>query len=400
MRYNYDNYRLLLEKAGRLYERHEAGRRETFNVFSVLRSEHDEVNLHSRFLAALLDYRKSHDGPRENLADFLRSVDVRDFEQNHATVERESGNIDILIRDRASKQAVVIENKIWAGDQPRQLQRYAEQLKEEGHDAPHLLYLTLDGRDPSEDSAGDLKYDCISYKEHISRWLGRCQKRAYDEPALRESVAQYARLIGKLTGTDFSEAYMSDLKKLCLEDNNLVLVHDLNEAMVRARIELLQKLWQEIDCALKKEIPDLTSKNQPEGDFKERIEEFVTRRRSYKWHGLYYRFSPFAVLGLVVGDSIRFGVCCYSQEQEHKDESKRKEEYNKLKEALGGDRSDEWWPWFRQPPTDLNLKYPTREHFELLANDDARREYASEVVSGVRDVWNRIKEAKKAGLIR
>ena len=81
---NYDNYRLLLEKAGRLYERHEAGRRETFNVFSVLRSEHDEVNLHSRFLAALLDYRKSHDGPRENLADFLCSVGVRDFEQDHA----------------------------------------------------------------------------------------------------------------------------------------------------------------------------------------------------------------------------------------------------------------------------------------------------------------------------
>ena len=40
-----DNYRfrLLLEKAGRLYERHEAGRPEPFNVFSVLRSQHDEV---------------------------------------------------------------------------------------------------------------------------------------------------------------------------------------------------------------------------------------------------------------------------------------------------------------------------------------------------------------------
>ena len=391
---NYDNYRLLLEKAGRLYERHEAGRRETFNVFSVLRSEHDEVNLHSRFLAALLDYRKSHDGPRENLADFLCSVDVRNFEHNDATVERESGNIDILIRDSASKQAVVIENKIWAGDQPRQLQRYAEQLEENGYGAPHLLYLTLDGHAPSEDSARDLKYDCISYNEHLSPWLERCQKRAYDKPALRESVAQYLRLIKKLTGKDFSEAYMSDLKKLCLEDNNLVLVRDLSEAMVGARISLLQKLWQEIDCALKKEIPDLTNKNQPEGDFKkEWIEEFVTRRRSYKWRGLYYRFSPFAVLGLAVGDSIRFGVCCYSQEKEHKEESRRKEEYNKLKEALGGDGSDEWWPWFRQPPTDLNLKYPTREHLELLANEKARQDFAAEVASGVSEVWDSIKEA-------
>ena len=384
---NYDNYRLLLEKAGRLYERHEAGRRETFNVFSVLRSEHDEVNLHSRFLAALLDYRQSHDGSRENLADFLCSVGVRDFEQDHAKVERESGNIDILIRDRAFKQAVVIENKIWAGDQPRQLQRYAEQLEQEGYGAPHLLYLTLDGHDPSEDSAGDLKYDCISYNEHLSPWLERCQKRAYDEPALRESIAQYVRLIRKLTGTDFSEAYMSDLKGLCLEDNNLVLVHDLKAAMVGARICLLQKLWQEIDCALKKEIPDLTSKNQPEGDFKEWIEEFVTRRRSYKWHGIYYRFSPCAVLGVEVGDSILFGVKCYSQEH--------KNEHNKLKEALGGDGSNEGWPWWKWAPTDLNLKYPTREHLELLANEKARGKYASEVVSGVSEVWNGI---KKAGL--
>ena len=42
-----DTFRLLLAKAARLFERHEAGRRERFNVFSVLRSEHDEVNLHS-----------------------------------------------------------------------------------------------------------------------------------------------------------------------------------------------------------------------------------------------------------------------------------------------------------------------------------------------------------------
>ena len=400
---HYDNYRLLLEKAGRLYERHEAGRRETFNVFSVLRSEHDEVNLHSRFLAALLDYRKSQDGRRENLADFLRSVDIRDFDQNHAAVERESGNIDILIRDRVSKQAVVIENKIRAGDQPRQLQRYAEQLEEKGYGSPHLLYLTLDGHDPSEDSAGSLKPECISFGD-ILPWLKRCQERAYDEPALRESVAQYVRLIEKLTGTDFSEAYMSDLKKLCLQDNNLVLVHDLNEAMVGARIELLQKLWQEIDCELRgisdlqeidhklKEIPLISSDIS-----KETVERFVRRKRGYRYHGLYYKFSPCAALSVEAVDPIFFGVKC--------EKEKNKDDYDKLKETLGkkldggwsddkeGDRSVAWWPWWRNLLTDLNLKYPTREHFERLANEKARKDYVAEVVSGVSEVWDRIKSA-------
>ena len=166
------NYQLLLEKAARLYERYEAGRQDPFNVFSVLRTEHDEVNLHSRFLAALLDYRQPSNGRRENLADFLCRVGVRDLDQERATVERERGNVDILIRDppshdRSSRQAVVIENKIWAGDQPQQLLRYAEQQEKDRY-TPHLLYLTLDGHDPSEDSASGRDYECISYKDHLS----------------------------------------------------------------------------------------------------------------------------------------------------------------------------------------------------------------------------------------
>ena len=205
-----DNYRYrwLLSEAARLYERHEAVRRDPFNVFSVLHTEYDEVNLHSWFLHALLDYRQLSTGHRKNLADFLHSIvrmDKDKIDPDDAIVERESDNIDILIRDPSSVRdhpsAVVIENKIWAGDQPEQLRRYEKKMKGQSY-TPHLLYLTLDGRSPSEDSADGLKYECISYKEDLPPWLKRCQKRAYDEPALRESVAQYLHLIAKLTATD------------------------------------------------------------------------------------------------------------------------------------------------------------------------------------------------------
>ena len=387
------NYQLLLEKAARLYERHEAGRRDPFNVFSVLRTEHDEVNLHSRFLAALLDYRQPSDGHRENLKDFLCTVGIRDLKHEDATVGREIDNVDILIRDSSS--AVVIENKIWAGDQPKQLERYAKQQKREGYEKPHLLYLTLDGHDPSEDSVGDLNLECISlkcisYKEHLSPWLERCQQRAVDEPALRESVAQYLRLIAKLTGTDYSEAYMSDLKKLCLQDNNLVLVHDLNKAMVEARVSLLLQLWQEIECKLREEISDLPEKSEVSDISEERIRRFVTYQRSYRVHGLYFGFGRYAKLGVEVGDSIFFGVKCWQKESE--------DEHNKLREelekALKGGRSEEWWPWMQDAPP-LNLKYPNRKDLELLANEKKRQEYAAEVASGVGEVWEKI---KKAGL--
>ena len=305
-------FRLLLEKAARLQDPHEAGRREAFNVFSVLRSEHDEVNLHSRFLAALLDHRQSPGESRENLEDFLDRFKIHNVDHDRATVDREWNNIDIVICDRSSMQAVIIENKIWAADQPRQLERYAEQMKEY---ECHVLYLTPDGREACEDSAGDIEYRCISYKSDLVPWLKGCQKRAYDEPTLRESVAQYLRLIGKLTGTDFSEAYMNDLKELCLMDDNLDLVHDLGEAMVDAKISPLGKVWREIECGLQEEIPDLPVKSDDSDITEMRIRRFVTGQRKYNWHGLYFRLDDNAKLCVEVEDYIYFGVYCKDMPQ-------------------------------------------------------------------------------------
>lgn len=229
-----DNYRSLLKDAALIYEKHEAGRKEPFNIFTVLHKETDEVNLHSRFLHALLNHQSSDTG-RQNLKDFLQRVGIEDFEQNDAKIRREYRNIDILISNNTTNQAVVIENKIkeikYRKDEPQQLQRYYKILQEEGYRNICLLYLTLDGHDPSEDSVGNLPYETISYRDDLLPWLRCCQMHACDEPELRESIAQYIHLIRKLTGTDFKEAYMNELKSLLFEDNNLVLAHDLNDAM-------------------------------------------------------------------------------------------------------------------------------------------------------------------------
>ena len=222
------NYQLLLEQAARLYDKYEAGRPKPFNIFPVLRSESDEVNLHSPFLHALLDCEKPGKG-RENLVDFLQlqHVGMGNFEQDNVKVKREHDYIDILITNDV-RESVVIENKIYAGDQPKQLCRYYDTLKNQGYVNIHLLYLTLYGADPSEASFCGLHceahshHKAISYKDTLPDWLERCQQRAYDEPGLRESIAQYRLLVQKLTGMDFGEAYMP-LTDLCLKDNNLLL---------------------------------------------------------------------------------------------------------------------------------------------------------------------------------
>lgn len=386
---NYHNYQLLLAKAAQLYYKYDAGRSEPFNVFSVLHKEDDEVNLHSRFLHALLDYRKPGDDARENLKDFLDHVGVEDFELCDVNVEREYYDIDILIIN-ADKKAIIIENKIKAKDQQEQLKRYYKILKELGYSDIHLLYLTLDGRDPSYNSVGDLDCKLISYEELIP-WLERCQKRAYDEPELRESLIQYLLLVRKLTGTDFRRKYMNELKKLCLEDNNFVLIRELNDAMGEAGTELL---WDEIESELRLEIPDLPDKG-----------------KEHSSKGLCYRLSEATSLKVGVGvypndhNRIWFGVVCSKE--------KYKDKYNMLKNALkdvsDGETDNEHPRWWITGKT-LNINKPD---FGLLSDKEKRRKYAKETAQeilkkGLKEVWeilediamvNAIKEGEKTELV-
>lgn len=102
-----------------------------FNLFSVLRSSSDEVNLHSRFLAFLLNPKASHNCGSELLKNFLSTMEIEGFDVTNATVQTEYHNIDVLIRNPAG-QAIIIENKIYADDQPEQLARYYQRMVNEG----------------------------------------------------------------------------------------------------------------------------------------------------------------------------------------------------------------------------------------------------------------------------
>ena len=380
----------LLKRAAHLYEKYEARREVPFNIFSTLRGERDEVNLHSRFLHALLNYQRSPDAPRQNLESFLRRIvkNNKDFAQSGIKVERERDNIDILITNDV-RQAVVIENKIGAEDQSQQLQRYHDGLRERGFNDISLLYLTLDGYDPSEDSVGNLDYQNISYRDDLPPWLEGCQKRAYDEPALRESIGQYLQLIRKLTGTDFSEAYMKDLEKLCLEGNNLTLIPDLNEAVIRVRILLLKKLYGEIDSVLTELISKEPADKDKEREFSEEtMGRYVRSTKGSMYYGLFYPFgSGDAQIGVEFGSDIAFGVH-YAKE---KDEAK----YSRIKEALkdvNGGKSNKSWPWYRCVDGGPDLRNPTSENLEfvskLLSDEEARKTYVEEIAHRLKPVWD------------
>ena len=362
---------LLLKDAAILYERYGAGRPEPFNVFTAMFDDKDEVRLHSRFLAALLDHRKPGEKKRANLHDFMKKFapePLRCFKPCGAKVERERWHIDILITNDCG-QALAIENKIYAGDQDRQLERYHEKLVKQGYKDIHILYLTIDGRNPSDLSIGKLRkedYKSISY-EKILCWLKRCRKRAYDEPELRDTVAQYSRLIEKLTkGSEL----MNELKDLCLRDNNLLVAHHLAEALTHAKASLMHKMWEKIKKELERHSftdPIEEWSSITEDTIRNTIEK--TRERSF---GLYWSFgqNP-AYLGVEASGGYGFYVGVWCNQGENKE--KYDEINSRLESELGrGEEPDSSLPWWCVLRRDGTGFLP--DDIKTLADEKARNE--------------------------
>jgi hypothetical protein len=193
---------------------------ERFNIFQVLNITTDEVRLHSKFLAELLDPNGTHDKGSVFLYRFLEitgSTGLIDLDSVRVSVEYHIGNvtptaggrIDILIQDHL-ENALIIENKIYAGDQENQLLRYFNYAKsiERRGGTVKLIYLTLFEKNASEFSLGSElnhnDYHNITYQETIIRWLEDCVNLVQNTPKLSIAIAHYLQLLKQLTYQDLS----------------------------------------------------------------------------------------------------------------------------------------------------------------------------------------------------
>ena len=218
-------------------------RGENYNIFNDLGFMSDEVHLHSMFLANLLNPKGSHGQRGKFLEAFLKmlqksfpaiSADSLELDTTIASVEvekyigrqtdSEGGRIDIYLTD--GKHSIIIENKIYAGDQHHQMLRYWNYgMSQKGDDTEKsfvLIYLTLDGCSPSKESLGEyLKENdivCLSYKSDIRGWLDRCVELASRTPLVRETINQYISTIDILTN-NVMEDNKELLDILCKEEN-------------------------------------------------------------------------------------------------------------------------------------------------------------------------------------
>ena len=203
-----------------------------FNIFRICGVNHYE-NTHSSILAELLNPQGSHSLKKQFLDAFLetigKSFTLKDFDTTNATVHTEyvtdNGRIDILIKDH-KKNAIIIENKIYACDQHEQLIRYDSSAKKY-FEHYQIYYLTLFGSEASEQSAGDVIYHTISYAETIIQWLDKCIALAVRLPLVRETLIQYSNHIKQLTNQDMSKKNEEEITSLLAKFHDLKAIQSI-----------------------------------------------------------------------------------------------------------------------------------------------------------------------------
>ena len=203
-----------------------------FNMFHICGVNHYE-NTHSAIIAELLNPNGSHSLKSAFLQAFLSLINKDfippTFNPSTAIIYTEyttdNGRIDILIEDN-QKNALIIENKIYATDQHEQLKRY-NQYAQNKYKAHNIYYLTLFGDKASLQSGEGVSYLPISYSDTIIKWLEKCIALAARLPLVRETLIQYSNHLKVLTNQDMNTKNQEEIVKTLGDFNNLEAVQNI-----------------------------------------------------------------------------------------------------------------------------------------------------------------------------
>lgn len=245
---------------------------EDFNIFNILKLETKE-NYHSKFIVEVINASttnkdlfvkmlygviQSQNGGSDYK--FLTDLSKLKFRTEKTLSNDPNSRVDIFASDyqnaNEGKTRIIIENKIYAGDQKEQLLRYCDylKLKDKNYNGA-LFYLTIEKRQASNYSTFD-KYNKYQYLEEkrlernglkphkdyfllgfedIKAWLNQVIENNDISGNLQIYIKDYISIIDKLT-----------------EHNNMLeggfIGLDKNEYKFNALLEL--KFWQELESEL------------------------------------------------------------------------------------------------------------------------------------------------------
>lgn len=269
----FDISRQIVDEAER---RKEEGEND-YNPLSILRKPHEEVGLHSSFIASLLDPKGTHYQKSRFLKLFLKAVGLEEFGllADNAFVKKEHKNIDIYISDGVKH--IIIENKIYAREQDKQIERYINTIKDENSEIEgeniYVLYLSLDKKDPSPWSTGiytitgnkleadgyKVPYKAIKYGDEIRAWIESSKKDIEPRCFLKnihQSLCWYEDVIDMLEKR--YKGVMMELKNHLKKKENYKVSLEIANMFQSVREEICQDFFnsKDFDRALKEVFPE------------------------------------------------------------------------------------------------------------------------------------------------
>lgn len=362
-------------------EKHKRRGNNDFNPYLQMWSESNEVKLHSSLISGFLDPRNNHYQGDVFLETFLECVGLREWFGNasNARVYKEYKNIDVYITN--GERHIIVENKIWAEDQDRQIERYIEIMAKEqskdsnddmessetessesetpqeqsaSYDNIAVLYLAPDERKPSKDSLGkweiqgdylvdrqgnQVRFKAITYKNEILKWIENSQAKVGCITHLNSALYFYKDVVQIVTKT--KENTMS-VEKFLTQGNmqeNMEIVFEI----LKNHESILDRYYNEIISKYKKEIED--------NGFEVVKANIGDKNDDWGWSGIWY---PYIIKPKDCGKNyIGFGIQCEKKRYisytlcvrlfgKYTDCQKYRTEYNKITEYLGIEMNG-WW---------------------------------------------------------
>lgn len=245
-----DSIRELLKKLSTCNENSSENSDNTYNIFEVLGVEYKEVIV-CRFIGDLLDPKGRHGLGCMPLKYFINDIleggvtDDKELENASVNLEEHIDNdrrtdIVIYLQDKIYP----IEVKIWAEDQPKQLEDYYRYYFSDNKENK-IYYLTPNGRDPSEGSKGKLdkneQISCISFKEHICDWLKKIQEDDASKDTVNFIIKGFEEVIMKMSKSDNELAVIIDFLGLNREKYD----YDRINSTI-ALLEHCDEIWDKI----------------------------------------------------------------------------------------------------------------------------------------------------------
>ena len=381
----------LLDKLGVIafkYQKINEYNNDRFNIFSLLRHYQDEVNLHSRFISELLDKNGTHGKGAVFCEAFLKEFEIS-FDLENYSVHREYRNVDILLRDKKGK-AVIIENKIWAKDQPEQLKRYHEQMLNEGYQDQdiNIVYLSLDGREPDDASLGGLQKEIItlSYKDDIYKWIECCIEISSRIPGLRETLIQYQKIINQLTGKTMSEEQTQEIIKLLSENDNMINAQLIADNWVHVKWHTEWNFWNDFAELISKDYEIL----EYEKFSRDYLDLVIHKKKKCFWYGIMFKIGVLKgadmCLNIMRGDGNLFcGITMMDKSERGINAESRFDEFRQILTKKESSSSNEWFLVHKSLEPSINFQSFSDSNTLRLAKEQHRKEHIAKI-------WKEIQE--------